>query len=102
MHIYMKNEEYLKDHDKKKHINNVWKADQEFIDEANNQNDDRVMGKISASLIRAKRFEEQMTGATEKFSGFGEKHNDPIYRLKVLAKNIIIIMTRNIKRLKGA
>ena len=80
-------EEYIKDHDKKKHINNVWKADQEFINEANNQNDDPVMGKISANLIRAKRLGEQ-TGilSTEKFSGFGKKHSDPTYRLKMIAK----------------
>ena len=45
MHIYLKKKEYLKDHDKKKHITNVWKADQEFINESNNQNDDPVMGK---------------------------------------------------------
>ena len=57
------------------------------------------MGKISANLIRAKQFGEQMTGATEKFAGFGKKHNDPTYRLKVLAKNIML-MIRNIKRLK--
>ena len=80
-------EEYIKDHDKKKHINNVWKADQEFIDESNNQNDDPVMGKISSNLIRAKRLGEQ-TGilSTEKFSGFGKKHTDPTYRLKLLAR----------------
>ena len=29
--------------------------------------DDPVRGKISANLIRAKRFGEQMTGATAKF-----------------------------------
>ena len=65
-------EEYLKDH-KKKHINNVWKADEEFIDESNNQNDDPVIGKISANLIRAKRLGEQ-TGilSSEKISGFGK------------------------------
>ena len=58
----------------KRNINNVWKADQEFINEANNQNDDPVMGKISANLIRAKRLGEQ-TGilSSEKFSGFGKK-----------------------------
>ena len=80
-------EEYLKDHDKKKHINNVWKADQEFINEANNQNDDPVMGKISANSIRAKRLGKQ-TGilSSETFSGFGKKHNDTTYRLKLLAR----------------
>ena len=59
------------------------------------------MGKISSNLIRAKRFGEQ-TGilSTEKFSGFGKKHNDPTYRLKLIAKNIVMLMIRNIKRLK--
>ena len=52
-------EEYLKDHDKKKRMNKVWKADQEFINESNNQNDDPVMDKMSANLIRAKRLGEQ-------------------------------------------
>ena len=62
-------------------------ADQEFTNESNNQNDDPVMGKISSNLIRAERFGEQ-TGilSTEKFSGFGKTHNDPAYRLKLLAK----------------
>ena len=45
------------------------------------------MGKISANLIRAKRLGEQ-TGilSTDKSSGFGKKHNDPTYRLKLLAR----------------
>ena len=43
--------------------------------------------KYQQILIRARRFGEQ-TGilSTEKFSGFGKKHNDPTYRLKLLAR----------------
>ena len=59
------------------------------------------MGKISANLIRAKRFGEQMTGATEKFSGFGKKHNDPTYRLKVLAKKHYNANDKKHKKIEG-
>ena len=76
-------------------------ADQEFTDESNNQNDDPVIGKISANLIRAKRLGEQ-TGilATEKFSRFGKKHNDPTCRLKLLAGKHKYIDSNNKKHKK--
>jgi len=47
-------EEYNKDHDKKKHINNIWKADDQFIDRAKNSHDDPVTGKVASKLISTK------------------------------------------------
>ena len=60
------------------------------------------MGKISSNLIRAKRFGEQ-TGilSTEKFSGFGKKHNDPTYRLKLLAKKHYNVNDKKHKKIEG-
>jgi hypothetical protein len=36
------------DHKKQNHIDNVWKADDEFINEAKNQADDPIVGNIAA------------------------------------------------------
>ena len=60
------------------------------------------MGKITANLIRAKQVGEQ-TGilSTEKFSGFGKKHNDPTYRLKLLAKNHYNVNDKKHKKIEG-
>ena len=60
------------------------------------------MGKISSNLIRAKRFGEQ-TGilSTEKFSGYGKKHNAPAYRLKVLAKKHYNVKDKKHKKIEG-
>ena len=95
-------EEYLKDHDKNKHINKIWNYDEEFINEAQNQNDDPIMGKISAKLIQAKRYAEQNGYPTEKFSGFGKKkHIDPMHRLKMMViKNYKNIDTKEHKKKK--
>ena len=54
MHIYMKNKNTKKIMIKR-NINNVWKADQEFINESNNQNDDPVMGKDIIKLNKSKK-----------------------------------------------
>ena len=40
-------QEYEKDHDKAKHMKNIWKADDEFIQKAKNSRDDPIMGNIS-------------------------------------------------------
>ena len=69
------------------------------------------MGKISSNLIRAKRFGEQ-TGilSSEKFSGFGKKHNDtrgtsaasdPTYRLKLIAKKHYNVNDKKHKKIEG-
>jgi len=52
-------EEYEKDHDKPKHLNNVWKADDVFIDRAKNSRDDPVVGKLAGKLIQTKKNLEQ-------------------------------------------
>ena len=81
--------EYERDHNKPKHIKNVWHADDVFIDKARNSRDDPITGKISSRLIQAKKGLEQ-TGImdTKTFSGFGaeEENNDPVARLRALAK----------------
>ena len=80
-------EAYAIDHDKKKHMNNIWKADDEFIRDSNNQMDDPIIGKISSKLIQMKKIGEQ-TGIldSKKYSGMGIKKNgDPIHRLRLVA-----------------
>ena len=80
--------EYQKDHDKQKHMKNIWKADDEFIAKATSQNDDPVGGVIAANLIKAKKTLEQNGNlSTEAMTGFGES-NDPAYRLKLLASEV--------------
>ena len=44
-------EEYKQDHDRKKHLNNIWRADDIFIEKARTQNDDSIMGNIASKLI---------------------------------------------------
>jgi len=80
--------EYERDHNKPKHIKNVWQADDVFIDKARNSRDDPIMGKISSRLIQAKKGLEQVGMDTKIYSGFGaeEENNDPVARLRTLAK----------------
>ena len=78
-------EEYALDKDKKKHIQNVWKADDLFIKRAQQQSDDPIMGNVSSKLIRAKETAEKAgLMDTRTFSGFGS--TDPTARLKALVE----------------
>jgi len=68
-------------------MNNIRKADDDFIRDSNHQMDDPVMGKISSKLIQMKKIGEQ-TGIldSKKYSGMGIKTNgDPIHRLRLIA-----------------
>ena len=47
-------EEYEQDHDKQKHINNIWHGDDQFVRNAKQSHDDPVMGKIASKLIEKK------------------------------------------------
>ena len=47
-------EEYKKDHDRKKPLNNTWAADDQFVKDSKRQSDDSIMGNISSKLISAK------------------------------------------------
>ena len=47
-------EQYNKDHNKKQHINNVWKSDEIFINKAKNSQNDPIIGNIASKLISTK------------------------------------------------
>ena len=87
---YLREKEgYERDHNKPKHIKNVWHADDVFIDRAKNSRDDPIMGKISSKLIAAKEgLEKAGIMDTKRFSGFGadEEINDPVAKLRELVK----------------
>lgn len=81
-------EAYQKDHDKQKHINNIWKADDEFIQQSRNSQDDPIVGNLASKLIQKKKeFEKSGILPTKTFSGFGEKEKniDPVFRLRQIA-----------------
>ena len=81
-------EEYNKDHDKKKHINSIWTADDKFIERAKNSHDDQVMGKIASNLIATKEsLEKNNIMDTKRFSGFGvEEKSDPVAKLREIVQ----------------
>ena len=83
---YMKEqEEYKQDHDRKRHLNNIWRADDVFIEKARTQNDDPIMGNIASKLISTKeKLEKANMIDTKRFSGMGA---DPTARLKELVKS---------------
>ena len=81
--------EYEKDHDKPKHIRNVWKADDTFIQKAKNSRDEPIMGPLSAKLISTKKtLEKSNLLDTRHFEGFGasEEINDPVAKLREIVK----------------
>ena len=47
-------EEYEKDHDKQKHMRNIRKADDIFIERSKHRRDDPIMGNIASKLIATK------------------------------------------------
>ena len=50
-YIYLKEqEEYAKDHNRMKHLNNIWKADDKFIQQSSTQQDDPIVGKLASVL----------------------------------------------------
>ena len=80
--------EYLKDHDKKKHLNNIWKGDDEFIEKSRNSKDDPIVGKIASKFIDTKERLEKSGMDSKIFSGFwikqeddnvSEKNSDPAF-----------------------
>jgi len=75
---------------KKQQMQKVWKADDEFIDEMN-QDTDEPMAPIAGKLIQLKKTGEQLgVLPTTKFSGFGldteSERSDPVYRLRQLVQ----------------
>ena len=88
---------YDRDKNKAKHIRNVWTADDEFVDEAEGQDDDPVMGFATAKMIRGKEMAEKAgLLPTTTFEGFGEGEQedeeddvDPTKRLKKKIKKLM-------------
>ena len=81
-------EAYEKDHDKQRHMKNIWKSDDEFTAKAKAQNDDPIDGVIDSNLIKAKKnLKQSGILPTETITGFGES-NDTAYRLKLLASEV--------------
>ena len=78
---YMKEQEkYKQDHDRKKHLNNIWRADDIFIEKARTQNRDPIIGKLASKLISTKEnLEKANMLNTKRFSGMG---GDPTARLR--------------------
>jgi len=82
---------YLKNptpENRKAQLNKVWEADDRFINEMNNDNEE-PMAPIAGKLISTKKSLEQMgVLPTTTFEGFGNESKDPTERLKILAKEI--------------
>ena len=98
--------EYEKDHNKQKHINNIHRADDVFIDKAKNSRDDPIMGAVSSKLIAGKKkLEESGLLNTTQFSGFGaseeEEISDPVARLRNLVEQEYKSETKHKKTQKG-
>ena len=54
-YLYLKEKsEYEKDHDKAKHMANIWKGDDEFVTKAYNSKDEPIMGPLASKLIQTK------------------------------------------------
>ena len=81
--------EYEKDHDKQKHMKNIWKADDQFIEKAKNSKDEPIMGPLASKLIATKEVAEKL-GAPTTFTGFGadqeSESTDPVARLRSLVQ----------------
>lgn len=97
--------EFKKDHDKQKHINNIWDADKKFVNEANHSHDDPIMGKIAGKLIDTKmKLEKNHILPTTEFSGFGnneeETITDPTLRLKQLVNDELRLTNKRKKHVK--
>ena len=83
--------EYEKDHDKQKHMANIWKADDEFVRKSYNSKDEPIMGPIASKLIQTKEnLEKHHLMDTKRFSGMGtekeEESTDPVQRLRDIVK----------------
>ena len=91
-YAYLKEkEEYLQDHDKSKHMKNIWHSDDVFVQKSKNSRDDPIVGNISSKLIATKEgLEKAGVMNTKTFSGFGtteeSENSDPCYRLRYLVK----------------
>ena len=72
-------EEYQKDNDKQKHLNNIWRADDVFVNKAKNSRNDPIMGNICSKLIATKEgLEKAGIMDSKRFSGFGKTEDDEV------------------------
>ena len=82
---------YLKNptpENRKQQLRNAWNADDKFINEMNNDNEE-PMAKVAGKLIQTKKFLEQNNLLdTKNFEEFGKKkHIDPALRLRNSIRN---------------
>ena len=88
-------EEYQKDNDKQKHLNNIWRADDVFVNKAKNSRNDPIMGNISSKLIATKEgLEKAGIMDSKRFSGIGKNedddesvNSDPVKKLRDFVKH---------------
>ena len=99
-------EDYLKDptpENKKRQMNKVWQADDNFIRAMDNDYQE-PMAKVAGKLIQAKETAEKL-GAPTTFSGFGtseeEEISDPVARLRNLVEQEYKSETKHKKTQKG-
>ena len=97
-------EEYMKDHDKSRHMKNIWHSDDVFIQKSKNSHDDPIVGNIASKLIQTKEnLEKHQLMDTARFSGMGsEESSDPVQRLRDLVKHQYKVQEKhNNKKQKG-
>ena len=92
--VYMNEKEsYQHDHDKTKHMNNIWKADEEYIQKAKHSHDEPILGPIASKMIETKmNLEKAHVLPTKIFSGMGKEKEeesdlDPCYKLRELVNS---------------
>ncbi len=105
-------EKYQQDRDLTKHMKNIHRADDVFINRAMNSRDDPIMGKITGTIIGMKKQYEQATGKPSKFSGLDpniadespvavqEGSGDPVARLRSIAQQYRVVDRKEKKRLQ--
>ena len=94
--VYMDEKDaYQHDHDKSKHMNNIWKADEEYIQKAKYSHDEPILGPIASKMIETKmNLEKAHVLPTKMFSGMGKEKEkeeesdlDPCYKLRELVNS---------------
>ena len=94
-YAYLNEQEgYKKDHNKQKHLQNIWNSDERFIQKSRNSRDDPIVGNLASKFISTKeQLEKSNLMDTKRFSGFGAKEDeegsesrDPVARLREIVK----------------
>ena len=97
-------DEYARDQDKQKHIQNVWKADDIFVQKSKNSKDEVVMGPVASKLIATKEaLEKSGILDTKTFTGFGSNEEgsvDPVSRLRNIVKEQYAVDERKERKIE--